>query len=171
MWRHVSNVLSSFPARWKRAATWRNFLVADYAAAEYTAPQHKKAGGRAVWPGFSCQTLFRRNVMRIASVLLLGLGLGIAYLGTATAQDKAGKEVTLKGTITCAKCALKQEKKCATVIQVKDGDKQALYYFDKASNKKYHGDTCQQAKPGSVTGTVTKDGDKQVIAVSEVKYD
>jgi hypothetical protein len=109
--------------------------------------------------------------MRIAAVLLLTLGLAWAFLGAASADDKGGKEVTLKGTITCAKCDLKLQKSCATVIQVEKDGKKTVYYFDKASNKKYHGDTCQEAKKGMVTGTVTKDGDKQVVAVKELKYD
>src|ERR1700757_5163763 len=102
--------------------------------------------------------------MRIAALVLLGLGLVVAFLGSATAQEKAGKEVTLTGKITCAKCELGIEKKCATVIQVKKGDTETVYYFDKASNKKYHTDICQSPKPGTVTGKVTKDGAKQVIA-------
>src|SRR5437016_3506624 len=104
--------------------------------------------------------------MRIAAVLLLGLGLAVAFLGGANADDKTGKEVTLKGTITCAKCDLKVEKKCATVISVKDGDKTTLYYFGPASNKKYHGDTCKEAKPGTVTGTVADKAGKKVITVT-----
>jgi len=105
--------------------------------------------------------------MRTAAVLLVGLGLVVAFMGSAIAQDK---EVTLKGTITCAKCDLKVEKKCATVIQVKKGDKATLYYFDKGSNTKYHGDICQEAKPGSVTGTVTEKDGKKTIAVTSLKY-
>ena len=108
--------------------------------------------------------------MRIASVLLLGLGLVVALLGAASAQDTETKPVTLKGKITCAKCDLGVETKCATVIQVKKGDKETLYYFDKDSNKKYHGDTCKEAKPGSVTGTVTEKDGKKTIAVTKLKY-
>jgi Family of unknown function (DUF6370) len=107
--------------------------------------------------------------MRIAALLVLGLGLAIAFMGSATAQE--GKEVTLTGKITCAKCDLGIEKKCATVIQVKKGDQETLYYFDKDSNKKYHGDTCKEAKNGTVTGKVTKDGDKRIIAVEALKYE
>ena len=46
----------------------------------------------------------------LVAVCLLASGL--------RAQDK--KEVTLKGTILCAKCALKEAKKCQTAIQVKE---------------------------------------------------
>jgi uncharacterized protein DUF6370 len=104
---------------------------------------------------------------------LCGLALlGLAVLLTASANaggDK--KEVTLKGTITCAKCDLAVEKACATVIVVKKDKKDVTYYFTKESNKKYHGDICTEAKKGSVTGTLSKDGKKDVIAVKELKYD
>lgn len=109
--------------------------------------------------------------MRIAALLVLGLGLVVAFLGSATAQEKGGKEVTLTGKITCAKCDLGIEKKCATVIQVKKGDTETLYYFDKPSNKKYHTDICQSPKNGTVMGKVTKEGDKRMIAIESLKYE
>ena len=37
---------------------------------------------------------------------------------------------TLKGTILCAKCELKETKECTTAIQVKEGGKTVTYYFD-----------------------------------------
>ena len=53
-----------------------------------------------------------------------------------------------------------------TVIKV--GEK--VYYFDKDSNKKYHKDICKEAKDGTVTGTVKKDGDKMVITATKVEF-
>jgi uncharacterized protein DUF6370 len=96
------------------------------------------------------------------AVLCLGLILGVA------GADE--KEKTLKGTITCAKCDLGVAKACATVIKVKDGDKDVVYYFDSAAHKKYHGDTCKEAKEGTVTGTVSKSGDKMMVKVSKLEY-
>jgi hypothetical protein len=110
-------------------------------------------------------------------VLVSGLALlSIALLVTLGAQaggDKKDKEVTLKGSITCAKCDLKVEgqTKCATVIVAKKDKKEITFWFDAAAHKKYHGDICTEAKPGSVTGTVSKDGKKMVVAVKELKYD
>src|SRR5262249_36264870 len=70
-----------------------NFLVAPAGVPEYTAPRETKAGRRAVWSGAVCRGLNRRFVMRLAAVLLLGLGLAVAFLGGANAADeKAGKE-------------------------------------------------------------------------------
>src|SRR5947209_14755933 len=111
--------------------------------------------------------------MRFAAVILLGLGLAVAFLGGASADEKGGKdkEVTLKGTITCAKCDLKLEKKCATVIQVKKGDKTTVYYFDPAGHKKNHGQICTEAKPGTVTGTVSEKDGKKVVTVQTLKFD
>ena len=80
------------------------------------------------------------------------------------------EEKTLKGTITCAKCDLKKETACATVIVVKEDGKEVIYYFDKDSHKKNHSKVCQEAKEGTVTGTVSKDGDKMTIKVTKVEF-
>src|SRR5262245_34950461 len=97
--------------------------------------------------------------MRTRWSVVLGLVVVIGFVAALQAQDK---EVTLKGSITCAKCDLKVEgqKACATVIVVKDKGKDVVYYFDKAGHKKYHGDVCKQAKDGEVTGKTSKEQDK-----------
>ncbi len=105
----------------------------------------------------------------ICGLALLGLAVLLGTSG-AVAGDK-DKEVTLKGTITCAKCDLKKEKACATVIVVKKDDKDVVYYFDKASHGKNHKQICQEAKPGEVTGTVSKQGEKNIVTVKTVKFD
>src|SRR5258706_12777576 len=84
------------------------------------------------------------------------------------APSFAAEEVTLKGRITCAKCDLKVAEACATVVVVKENDKDVVYYFDAAGDKKNHKDICKTPKEGSVTGEVSKDGDKQMIKVSKV---
>jgi len=87
---------------------------------------------------------------------------------TAQAEDK---EVTLKGTITCAKCDLKKEAKCATVIVAKEGEKEAVFYFDTDSDKKHHKAICTEAKKGTVKGTVSEKDGKKWIKVTDVKFD
>ena len=107
-------------------------------------------------------------------LLLSGLALlGLACVLTVGAQagGKDKKEETLKGKITCAKCDLGVEKACATVIVTKREKKDVTIYFDTASNKKYHGDICTEAKAGSVTGSVKTEGKKLIIAVKELTYD
>jgi hypothetical protein len=108
----------------------------------------------------------RREAMRLLGVVLAAIAL-LAVVGLVQAVDK---EVTLKGNICCAKCELKKEKTCATVIVVKEDGKEVVYYFDAASSKKYHSQICTECKAGEVTGVVSKDGDKLVIKVSKVSF-
>ena len=105
----------------------------------------------------------------VSGLALLGLAL-LLSTGVDAGGDKK-KEVTLTGKITCAKCDLGVEKACATVIVAKRDKKEVTIYFDTASNKKYHGDICTEAKKGTIKGTVTKEGKKEIIAVKELKYD
>ena len=103
-------------------------------------------------------------MLRFACVVL-SLGLVFALTTKSFAEEK-----TLKGTITCAKCDLKKEAKCMTVIVVKEDGKDVVYYFDSASHKKNHDEICKAPKEGSVTGTVSKEGDKHIIKVTKVEF-
>ena len=108
--------------------------------------------------------------MRAALSVVLGLAVALVVAAHVSAADK---EVTLKGTITCAKCDLKVAKKCETVIKAKEGDKEVVYYFDAKSHKDNHGQICQGGKEGSVTGTVKEEKGKKVITPKKdgVKFD
>ena len=107
--------------------------------------------------------------MKVLVGLFLSLGLVFALATSAFADEK--KETKLEGTITCAKCDLKKADKCHTVIKVKGKDgKEIVYWFDAEGGEKYHKEICNEAKDGTVKGTVKKDGDKMVITVSEVKF-
>lgn len=102
--------------------------------------------------------------MKAALKLGLSLAVVLSFLALAQADDK--KDEKLKGTITCAKCDLGESPKCHTVVKVKD----KLYWFDTASNKKYHADTCKKAKEGTVTGAVSEKDGKSFVKVSKVEY-
>jgi hypothetical protein len=102
--------------------------------------------------------------MRVATKIVLSLAVVLGFLALAQADDE--KEKVLKGTITCAKCDLKIAKKCNTVIKVQD----TVYWFDKQSNKKYHRDTCMEAKEGTVTGTVSEKEGKKWVHATKVEY-
>ena len=109
---------------------------------------------------------------RIAAVLGVVVAGALLLGSSTTAQEKKDKkEVTIKGTVTCAKCDLGVADKCATVIVTKKKDKDVVFYFDKAGDKKYHAGICNSPKKGAVTGTVSKKDDKNIIKVKEVKYD
>ena len=103
--------------------------------------------------------------MKAAFKTLLALALVLTVGFVALAEEK-GKAVTLKGTITCAKCDLKETKACATVIKTKDG----VFYFDAKSGKKNHKAICTEPKEGEVTGVVTEKDGKKTVTVSKVKF-
>jgi hypothetical protein len=102
-----------------------------------------------------------------AAKMLLGLALVFTLVLVARADDK-GKEKTIKGTITCAKCDLKLAKSCHTVI--KSGS--TVYWFDKDSPdyKKNHQKICTSPIEGSVTGTVSEKGGKKYIKTEKVDF-
>jgi hypothetical protein len=110
--------------------------------------------------------------MKAAWSMLLGLAVVLALVAGLQADDKdKGKEVTLKGTITCAKCDLKEADKCHTVIKVTKDGKDTVYYLDDKSSKKNHKTICQEAKKGSVTGTVSEKDGKKIITATKVEFE
>ena len=99
--------------------------------------------------------------------------LAVLFL-MSTGLQAHDTEETLKGTIMCAKCTLKEGKTCVTVIRVKVKDKEVTYYLkDKGQKEPYHEEVCGGDKlPGTVVGVVhTKDGKKWVTTVKKVTYD
>src|SRR5579883_2503229 len=99
--------------------------------------------------------------MKAAWSMLAGLVAVLALVAGLQADDK-GKEVTLKGTMVCGKCTLKETDKCTNVLQVKENGKTVNYYIKDEGNKaSYHKPICPAGKKqeATVTGTVTeKDG-------------
>jgi len=109
--------------------------------------------------------------MRVLLTSTFLLAIGILVLGGAQAGEKTDKPVTLKGTITCAKCDLGVETKCMTVIVVKDGKDKGTYYLDDKAGKANHKTICQAPSAGSVTGVVTTKDDKKTITATKVTFD
>jgi uncharacterized membrane protein len=122
--------------------------------------------------------------MKIGKTLALALAAVFALsLAAIRADDKKEdpKEVTLKGTITCAKCDLGLATECANVIKVKEKDKDTdkdvtvVYWLkDNGNGEKYHEKVCNSPAKGSVTGIVKvdKDGKKWITPSKDgVKYD
>jgi hypothetical protein len=105
-------------------------------------------------------------MIRILTVLVLGF----AFLAKTAPAAAEGKDVKLEGTITCAKCDLKDSDKCATVIVVEKDGKKTTYWFDADSSKKYHREVCQASKKGSVEASCKKDGDKLVLTITKLTF-
>jgi hypothetical protein len=103
---------------------------------------------------------------------LLGSLLAVFVLAAGLAADDKAKEETLKGTILCAKCALKEAKQCQTAIQVKKDGKTVTYYLnDKGNQEGYHETVCGgDRKEGTVTGKVFEKDGKKYITPTKVEY-
>jgi hypothetical protein len=106
--------------------------------------------------------------MRAALSVTLGLAVALVVAARVSADDK---EVTLKGTITCAKCDLKVEKKCHTVIKVSEDGKDVVYYLDDDSAKKNHKKICTSPAKGTVTGKVSEKDGKKIVTASKVEFE
>jgi hypothetical protein len=83
----------------------------------------------------------------------------------------AAKPVTLKGTMTCGKCALNETEKCQNVLKVGKAGKEVKYYL--AANdlsEKSHETVCSGEAKATVKGTVTEEGGKKTLTASSIKY-
>jgi hypothetical protein len=102
--------------------------------------------------------------------------VAVSILGLLAFNSEAGgqKEVTLKGSIMCARCELKDKdfKKCQTVIEVKENGKAVLYYFkDKGHDEEYHEEVCGGGrKDGTVVGTVEEKDGRKWVTPKKVEY-
>jgi hypothetical protein len=108
-----------------------------------------------------------RLAMKAVKVML---GLVVVFVVAAVVRaEKEDKVVTLKGTMCCGKCCLKECEKCTNAIVVKDGDKEVTYFLDdKGGKEKYHKAICTEKKQGSVKGVVSeKDGKKWIKPVDD----
>jgi hypothetical protein len=88
-------------------------------------------------------------------------------------KAESAKEVTVKGEMTCAKCGLHESAKCQNVLRVKEaGGKETKYYLAKnAVSDDNHQKVCSGGAPATVTGKVSDENGKKMIAASAVKYD
>ncbi|HXQ81940.1 MAG TPA: DUF6370 family protein [Opitutaceae bacterium] len=69
----------------------------------------------------------------------------------------------------CAKCELKLQDHCQTVIQVKEGDKTVTYYLEANDiAKAFHPTVCHDRAEVTATGTVRTVDGKQVMTVSAI---
>jgi hypothetical protein len=111
--------------------------------------------------------------MKAALSVLAYLAVALVLVVSVQADDKdkdKGGVVTLKGKICCAKCELKEEPKCMTVIVVKEDGKDVVYYLDDKAGKKYHKEICTEAKEGTIKGKKSEKDGKKIITVTELEW-
>jgi hypothetical protein len=106
--------------------------------------------------------------MRTALTLLaLAAFVALALVGPVA----AAAEVTLNGSIMCAKCTLKKAdaKECQDVLVVADKDAKTEYYLAKNAVLEKFGHTCTGEKPATVTGSVEKKDGKTWITPTKME--
>src|SRR4051812_10932577 len=79
----------------------------------------------------------------------------------------ADKDVTVTGDGQCAKCALKETKKCQNTIKTADGK---MYYLaDNKVSKDFHDEICKETKKITATGTVKEKDGKMELTASKIE--
>ena len=101
------------------------------------------------------------------STTLRALACAFAVTGLSFAADTSK---TINGEAMCAKCELKSQDTCQTVIQVKEGGMVVTYYV--APNevaKSFHGKICHDTAQVTATGTVSMVDGKQTLTASAIE--
>jgi hypothetical protein len=107
--------------------------------------------------------------MKILATTLISAAMAVVASGGFAAEEIKEKTVTLEGTATCAKCDLGTEDKCATVLQVKEGDKTVTYYITGEPDKEFHKKICKSSKEAKATGTVSEKDGKKMLEVTSIE--
>ncbi|OHE80725.1 MAG: hypothetical protein A3G75_07080 [Verrucomicrobia bacterium RIFCSPLOWO2_12_FULL_64_8] len=96
---------------------------------------------------------------------------GIAILAAGASMVRAADEAkTLSGEAKCAKCALKEQATCQTVIQVKEGNQTVNYYVaDNDVSKAFHKTICQGTAQVNATGTVKTVNSRLELTASKIE--
>jgi hypothetical protein len=90
----------------------------------------------------------------------------------APAPAAAAGEVTLKGTMMCAKCVLKEPGNCQNVLKVGAGAKEVKYYMAKnAVAEDHHEEICGRTAKATVKGTVSEEAGKKILTASDIKIE
>ncbi|MGA3284772.1 MAG: DUF6370 family protein [Verrucomicrobiota bacterium] len=101
----------------------------------------------------------------------LAAGILLAGLTTrALAADTADKEVTITGTMVCAKCTLHETKSCQNVVQVEKDGKTVNYYLKQNDvSKAAHDPICGgSSEKVTVTGTVKEKDGKEMMTPTKI---
>ena len=89
------------------------------------------------------------------NILLLIASLGLTSFtfaeGTAKAEKSKPQKETITGVAQCAKCTMKQSKKCQTAVVVGEGDDAKVYFLK--GDKKFHDQICNPGTKLNVTAT------------------
>jgi hypothetical protein len=102
--------------------------------------------------------------LTLLSILTAGLLVAV-FTGCATSHPSS--QVTMTGTVVCAKCKLHVASSCQNVLQVTENGMTNNYFLVQNDvSKSFHDNICQNdGEAATVTGTVEeKDGQEQLTA-------
>ena len=101
---------------------------------------------------------------KMAGVALMML-MALVMVSAVTAA-----EVSLDGTVLCAKCTLKKAdaKECQNVLVVSQDGKDVEYYIARSEAGDAIGEVCTGRKKVTITGTVEEKDGKKWITASKV---
>ena len=104
---------------------------------------------------------------KLKLTLALLAGLAAATATTALAAD----EVTITGTMVCAKCTLHETDSCQNVVQVAENGKTVNYYLKQNKvSKDAHDPICQGgSEKVTVTGTVKEKDGKKTLTPTKIE--
>jgi hypothetical protein len=92
------------------------------------------------------------------------------FTSSLSAAD-AGKDVTITGSMVCAKCVLHETKSCQNVVQVTQDGKTVNYYLKhNAVSKDAHEAICGGTpEKVTVTGTVEEKDGKEMMTPTKIE--
>jgi hypothetical protein len=108
------------------------------------------------------------------SILFLAVATGFLLTASTSrllAVDTASKEVTITGSLVCAKCTMHETKECENVVQVEKDGKTTNYYLkqndvSKAAHEPICGGTPEKV---TVTGTVKEKDGKEMMTPTKIE--
>jgi hypothetical protein len=105
------------------------------------------------------------------SKLIFAAGLLLAVAAPRLfAADSTNKEVTVTGSMVCAKCTLHLTKECQNVVQVEKDGKTVNYFLTQNDvSKAAHDPICGgSSEKVTVTGTVKEKGGKEMLTPTKI---
>jgi hypothetical protein len=104
------------------------------------------------------------KMFKLMPILAAGL---LAAILTSCSTSHPSDQVTMTGTMVCAKCKLHVATSCQNVLQVDQGGQTVNYFLVQNDvSKNFHNNICMNdGEKATVTGTVEeKDGQEQLTA-------
>lgn len=106
--------------------------------------------------------------LKLWPILTAGL-LVMTFTSCTTTHES--QEVTMTGTMVCAKCKLHEAKDCQNVLQVTDPSGNTVNYYltENKVSKDFHSNICMNdGEKATVTGDVKEKDGKEILTASKI---